>query len=64
MNQMDEHGEMNIRFSQLYCEMWLEMNVREIVWEGEQWIRLSPNIALVLGCHKPSDESSGSIQIY
>jgi hypothetical protein len=60
---MDKRGEVNIRFSQLYCGMRLEMDLMEIDWEDEQWIRLSSNMALVC-CRKPSDESSSSIQMY
>ena len=46
-NQMDKHGEVNIRFSQLYCGIRLEMDVREIGWEDERCIRLSTNMGLV-----------------
>ena len=46
-NQMDTHGEVNIRFSQLYCGIRLEMDVREIGWEDERCIRLSTNMGLV-----------------
>jgi hypothetical protein len=46
-NQKDKHGVFNIRFSQLYCGIRLEMDVREIDCEDEQWLRLSPNMALV-----------------